>query len=203
MKPRPKVFIISGPSGVGKTTIAKRILAEVEGIQKTVSSTTRRRRGEDESSDYRFITRKKFLKLVEEGAFLEWAQVLNNFYGTPREEVERILADGKDVLLCIDVQGAKQIRKKIPQAISIFILPPNLAALKRRLLKRGEASSQIARRLALAKKELQMLKNYDYWVVNDLLEKAVELVKYIIYAERLKVEDERIKEVLDVICKDR
>lgn len=203
MKSRGKVFIISGPSGAGKTTIAEAVLKELKDIRKTVSCTTRKpRKGERDGKDYRFLTKGEFEKLIEEEAFLEWASILGNLYGTLKADVNSILGDGKDALLCIDVQGAKQVKEKLPRAISIFILPPNLGELKERLIKRGEEEKEVERRLRLARKEIREIYRYDYYVVNDDLKKAVELVKYIISAEKSRVDRGRAKEVLKDVLRE-
>ena len=203
MKPRGKVFIISGPSGVGKTTIAEAILKELKDVRKTISCTTRGpRKGERDGKDYRFLAKEEFEKLIKKGAFLEWASILGNLYGTLKAEVDGILRGGKDALLCIDVQGAKQVKEKLPQAISIFILPPNLGELKKRLIKRGEEEKEVERRLKLAKREVKEIYRYDYYVVNDDLKKAIELVKYIICAEKNRVEREKAKEVLKDVLRE-
>jgi len=187
MKRKGKIFIISGPSGAGKTTIARKILREIKDLRRSISCTTRnRRRGERNNIDYRFITKQRFDELIKQNAFLEWARVLSNFYGTLEKDVTATLQKGNDILLCIDVQGAEEVSKKMPEAISIFIRPPNLKELKRRLIERGESLKEVDKRLALAKQELQKASSYDYIVTNDSLQKALEMIKYIIYAQRGK-----------------
>ncbi|HDL10232.1 MAG TPA: guanylate kinase [Candidatus Omnitrophica bacterium] len=202
MKFKNRLFIISGPSGVGKTTISHLLLKSVPKLQKTISCTTRERRpGEVEGKDYYFISRKEFQSLIAKDAFLEWAKVLNDFYGTLKKEVITIMRSGKDALLCIDVQGAEQVKSKIPSACTIFILPPSYSELKNRMEKRNEKKEVISRRLKLAIREIKKVYNYDYYVINDELNKAVKLIKYIIYAQRAKVERKIVKEVLkDVLC---
>ena len=202
MKFKNRLFIISGPSGVGKTTISHLLLKSVPKLQKTISCTTRERRpGEVEGKDYYFISRKEFQSLIAKDAFLEWAKVLNDFYVTLKKEVITIMRSGKDALLCIDVQGAEQVKSKIPSACTIFILPPSYSELKNRMEKRNEKKEVIARRLKLAIREIKKVYNYDYYVINDKLNKAVTLVKYIIYAQRARVERKIVKEVVkDVLC---
>lgn len=188
---------------MGKTTIAKKVLKEIKGIQRTISCTTRKRRREEVNGrDYWFMTRENFTRLIKKGAFLEWARVLDNYYGTLKKDVKQIVSKGNDVLLCIDVQGAEQILKKIPDAVSIFILPPSLRILKKRLLERGDSCPEVKRRLILAKSELRMLGYYNYWIINDVLSKSIKLLKYIIYAERVKAESGKVEEVMNVICKN-
>jgi guanylate kinase len=203
MKFRNNLFIISGPSGVGKTTISKLLLKKMPHLQKTISCTTREKRPREvDGRDYYFISKKEFQKLIARGAFLEWAKVLDDFYGTLKKEVKRITESGNDALLCIDVQGADQVKKKLPHACSIFILPPSYSELKIRMEKRREKEEIIARRLKLAVKEIKKVYNYDYYVINDELNKAVKSIQYIIYAHRAKVERRIIKEVLkDVLRK--
>ncbi len=202
MKFRNRLFIISGPSGVGKTTISRLLLKKVPKLQKTISCTTREKRpGEVDGKDYYFISQKEFQSLIAKNAFLEWAKVLNEFYGTLKKEVTTIMKSGKDALLCIDVQGAEQVKSKVPSACSIFILPPSYSELKNRMEKRNEKKEVISRRLKLAVREMKKVYNYDYYVINDELNKAVKLIKYIIYAQRAKVERKIVKEVLkDVLC---
>ena len=161
-------------------------------MRRSISCTTRsKRRGERNNIDYRFITKQRFDEMVKQNAFLEWACVLDNFYGTLGEDVTAILQKGNDALLCIDVQGAEEVSKKNPEAVSIFILPPDLTELKRRLIERGEPLKEVDKRLALAKQELQKAGNYDYIVINDRLHKALEMIKSIIYAQRCKTEKKR------------
>lgn len=189
MKTKNKIFIISGPSGVGKTTISRHILKKVPGIKPNISCTTRPpRKGEQEGRDYKFITPEAFLALRKKDAFLEWAEVLSHFYGTLKRDVQAIMRQGQDVLLCIDVQGAEQVRQKVLSAVTIFILPPSLKVLRERLELRGEKRQEIASRIALARKEVKQAYNYDYIVVNDVLSQAVKSVIHIVYAERSRVE---------------
>jgi len=199
------LFIISGPSGVGKTTIARLLLKKVPSLKKTVSCTTREKRpGEVDGRDYHFISPREFQQLIAKGAFLEWARVLDDFYGTLKSEVRKITRAGHDALLCIDVQGAEQVKEKLPSACSIFILPPSYSELKLRMEKRKEKEGIILKRLKLARKEIKKVYNYDYYVVNDELNKAVKLIQYIIYAQRAKVERHIIKEVVrNVLCELR
>ncbi|MDP8216288.1 MAG: guanylate kinase [Candidatus Kaelpia imicola] len=188
MNREAKLFIISGPSGVGKTTIAQKLFQEVEGLVGSISCTTRERRGaERDGIDYRFISSGKFQDLIKEGAFLEWAGILESLYGTLRDDIEAQIAAGNDVLLCIDVQGAAQVLKEKPDTVAIFIMPPNIEELRIRLLNRGESEGEIERRIDLAKKEIERVSHYHRVVYNDVLHKAVDLVKSIVYAERQKM----------------
>ena len=179
------VYILSAPSGTGKTTVGELLLKEIPYLERVITATTRKpREGEKDGVDYYFLSEEEFLKRIEKDYFLEWAKVYKYYYGTPKEEVERITSKGKDALLIIDVQGAFQVKKKLPNAIAIFLLPPSFEELKRRLLKRGE--KEIELRLEWAKSEIPCAKFFDYVVVNDVLERAVEEIKSITVANRRK-----------------
>lgn len=182
------VFVLSAPSGAGKTTLCNRLLSGKLGLVRSVSLTTRLpRRGEKEGRDYFFVSKEAFQKRRRKGYFLEWTSVLGEIYGTPRWFVEKTLRRGEDILLSIDVQGALQIKRLYPQGILIFILPPSLKTLESRLQKRStEKNSQIAKRIRLAKRELSFAKYYDYIVVNDNLEEAQDRLRSIIIAERCR-----------------
>ncbi len=189
MKGRPLIFVISAPSGGGKTTICRSIIRVCPGVKFSTSLTTRKRReGERKNFDYHFVSQKEFLKKIKQNAFVEWAAVLKNYYGTLKKNIEVPLKQGKDVILNIDIQGALQIKKVYPEAILIFILPPSLNVLKKRLVGREtDSQHEIKKRLNLAHKELSFVKNYDYAVINDSLKKAVRKVESIIIAERCRV----------------
>jgi len=179
------VYILSAPSGAGKTTVGNLLLREVPYLEKVITVTTRSpREGEKHGVDYYFLSEDEFLKKIEKGEFLEWARVYRYYYGTPKSEVERILSQGKDALLIIDVQGAFQVKEKFPNAVSIFLLPPSLGELKKRLTLRGER--EIEERLEWAKKEIPCAKHFDYVVVNNVLEKAIEEIKSIMLSNRRK-----------------
>lgn len=186
-----KLFVISGPSGAGKGTICKRIIEETS-AEVSVSATTRKpREGEVEGVSYYFLTKEQFMAKVETGGFLEYAEVFENYYGTPLEPVEKKLAEGKDVILEIDIQGAMKVKEKCPYGIFIFILPPSLKMLKERLVGRGTETEEVVKlRLSKAMKEMSFVEKYDYAVTNGNLEKAVENVKSIITAEHLRVPED-------------
>ncbi len=189
MKSRPLIFVISAPSGGGKTTICRSIIRVCSGVKLSTSLTTRKRReGERKNFDYHFVSQKEFLKKIKQNAFAEWATVLKNYYGTLKKNIEAPLKQGKNIILNIDTNGALQIKKIYPEAILIFILPPSLDVLKKRLVgRKTDSQHEIKKRLNLARKELSFVKNYDYAIVNDSLKKAIRKVESIIIAERCRV----------------
>jgi guanylate kinase len=181
------LFIVSAPSGTGKTSILKRVIDQVERLEFSVSHTTRPpRKGEQEGRDYHFVNRQTFERMIEEEAFLEWATVHDNYYGTALEPVEEKLRHGFDVILDIDVQGAEIVRQQSRiDYIDIFIAPPDATELEARLRRRGTEDEQsIATRLANSVEEMVQSSKYRYLVVNDRLEDAVSLLCAIIYAQR-------------------
>ena len=184
------LFILSGPSGVGKGTVRKKLFEEELDLQYSISMTTRdRRTGEVDGVDYFYKSREEFEKLVEEGELLEYAQYVNNYYGTPRKYVEETIEKGFDVFLEIEVQGAMQVKKNFPQGVFIFLFPPSLEELKNRIVNRGTESQELVlNRLKEARNEIEMMDAYDYVVVNDQVETAVDKVKAIIKSEHLKRE---------------
>ncbi len=199
MKKRGLLIILSGPSGAGKTTIERALLKKCKNLRASVSVTTRdRRKGEKDGKDYHFWSLKKFKNAVRAGRFLEYAEVFGNYYGTLEEYVLKDIGNGKNVLLTIDVQGGKVVKKKLKDAVAVFVLPPSMKELERRLKRRGrDTLSDIEKRLNIAKREIAMAKMYDYFVINRNVEDAVNEVVNIIYVENnnnLK----RNKEILDV-----
>jgi guanylate kinase len=182
------VFIISAPSGSGKSTLVKRLLAEVEGLTFSVSCTTRPPRGTEKPGEaYHFIDRTEFERQVQAGEFLEHADVFGNYYGTHKSSLEAAQRAGKDLVLDIDVQGAAQLRKRIPDAVSIFILAPSREILEQRLRARSQDSDEvILKRLHEAAREIENYGLYDYVLVNEDLEKAVASLKAIVGAERVR-----------------
>jgi len=183
-----KLFIISGPSGAGKGTICKRLIDETK-VEISVSMTTRQpREGEVEGKSYYFTTKEDFLKKVEADGFLEWAEVYGNYYGTPKAKVDEKLAAGIDVVLEIDIQGALNVKEVYPDGIFIFILPPSMAELRKRITGRGsETEESLKLRLSQTLKEVSYIDKYDYCVVNGELEEAVARVKSIVVAEHSRV----------------
>ncbi len=183
-----RLFVISGPSGTGKGTICKELIKD-DKIRLSVSMTTRNpREGEVHGVSYYFATKEEFLQKIEAGGFLEYAEVFGNYYGTPKIEVLELLDEGIDVLLEIDVQGALQIKDVYPEAVLVFILPPSMAELRARLTGRGtETQDVVKRRLGEAAKEISSVKQYDYAVINDDLDEAIENVKMVIKASHFGV----------------
>jgi guanylate kinase len=182
------LFILSAPSGAGKTTLYNGLREIYPEIQLSVSCTTRaRRRGEISGRDYRFITEAEFEDLKRRGEFAEWARVHDYCYGTPRRPLDRAIGAGRDMLLDIDVQGARQIKLAYPSAVSIFLLPPSRRELRRRLAARGtDDNGIIRRRLANARGEIGEIIRYDYYVVNREVSDAVKVLSAIVEAERAK-----------------
>ena len=188
MSSLPIVIVVSGPSGAGKSTILQRALAEIPRLRFSVSHTTRPPRpGERDGIDYHFVSREEFLRLAVDEKFLEWAEVHGQRYGTARSEYARAAADGVDLLLDLDVQGAESVRAKFFDAVSVFILPPSYGDLELRLRSRGPSDeAAYARRLKVAREELQLFPKYDYAIINDDLDESAESLKAIIRAARCR-----------------
>lgn len=180
------LFVLSGPSGVGKGTVLEHLMEDFKDINYSISATTRTPREEEISGeDYFFVSLDKFLEMKEKDEFLETACVHGNYYGTPRAFVEDCLSKGEDIILEIDIQGAKQIKEKFSNAVYIFLLPPNYEELKNRLKKRdSETKQSLKTRLENASEEIGEIKNYDYTIVNDKIKNTVEAVKKVIKKER-------------------
>jgi guanylate kinase len=183
------VIVVSAPSGAGKTTILARVLRDLGGIRFSVSHTTRAPRGaERDGVEYHFVDEAAFETLREEGGLLEWAEVHGNLYGTGVAEIERASAAGVDILLDLDVQGAAQVRSRVRDAVTVFILPPSYEVLERRLRGRGQDDeATIRRRLAAAGREIDAFEKYDFAIVNDDLDACVEELKSIVRAARCRV----------------
>lgn len=183
-------FVITGPSGVGKTTIMDRALEGDERLAYSISHTTRNKRsGEVDGEDYHFVDRREFEEIIENDGFLEWAEFCGDYYGTSREEIESIKREESDPFLDIDVQGARQLRSDPSlDAVFVFLAPPSLKELKRRITDRGaETEDTIEKRISIARKELSRIPEFDYLIVNKELKKAVSDLEAVIRAERLRV----------------
>jgi guanylate kinase len=194
------LIVLSGPSGTGKGTICKELLRSVPNLHYSVSATTRTpREGEENGINYWFITKDEFQTMVENDELLEWAEVYGNFYGTPRRYVQNQLDSGMDVVLEIDIQGAMQIKKKFPQGVFIYVVPPSLDELAERIHKRGTDSLEsIKKRLSCASHELASAHNYHYVIVNDDVQAAVTKVGSILVAEKCRVK--RNVDLIEHVC---
>jgi guanylate kinase len=194
-QPSGLLFIVSAPSGTGKTTLVERLVQCVPNLRMSRSYTSRAARaGELDGVDYNFISRERFEVMIGEQAFLEWADVFGSYYGTAAADTDAALAHGEDVVLVIDVQGARQVRSQGCEVVSIFVLPPSSTILEQRLRGRSKDSDdQIARRLAVARSEVDEYSQYDYVVINDELNSAVERLQAIITAERARTQRMRPK----------
>ena len=186
---RGLLFIVSAPSGTGKTTLVERLVQGLPNLHMSRSYTSRpARAGEQDGVDYNFISRERFDAMARDGAFLEWADVFGNCYGTSAADTEAVLARGEDVVLVIDVQGARQVRSRGIETVGIFVLPPSAAILEQRLRGRSKDSEeQIRQRLDVACREINEVAQYEYAVVNDELETAVSRIGAIVLAERARV----------------
>lgn len=195
------LIVVSGPSGAGKGTICKRLLEKNPNLGYSISATTRApRTGEVNGVNYWFLSKEEFQKMIAEDDLLEWAEVYGNYYGTPAQKVKDSLAEGKNILLEIDTQGAALVRKKFPEGVYIYILPPSLEELKRRIIGRGTDSAEsIERRLSCAREEMGCAsEQYNYLVLNDEVELAVERVETIIEAEQYQIK--RNLNLLKAVC---
>ncbi len=185
------LLVVSGPSGVGKGTICGRLLQELSDVQFSVSATTRApRKGEHDGTDYFFVSLTEFKRMQATGELLEWAEVFGNYYGTPRQAVQRALDEGKDILLEIDIQGALQVKAAFPECVLVFVWPPTYQELERRIRQRGtETPESLACRLKKSRLEMAQVVNYDYVVVNQpgQVEAAVSEVRAILVAEKARV----------------
>lgn len=196
---RGKTFIVSGPSGVGKSTVLKALLERRKNVYFSVSATTREiRPGEEDGVHYHFLEVDTFRQWIARGDFLEYAEYVGNFYGTPKQYVDEAMDRGEDVILDIEIQGAIQVKSKRPETVSVFIAPPSWAELERRLTERGtDSPDKVQKRLLRAKVEFQTAHTYDYFVINDNVENAVRELDAIMTAEHCKP-----KERMEIISGD-
>ncbi|SHE56909.1 guanylate kinase [Thermoanaerobacter uzonensis DSM 18761] len=189
-KKKGLLIVLSGPSGAGKGTICKALMEKEKDLKLSISATTRQpRSGEIEGKNYFFKSEEEFEKMIENDSFLEWAKVYDHYYGTPKDFVLKNLEEGNDVVLEIDIQGALKIKEKFPEGVFIFILPPSMEELKNRIKKRGtETEEEIIKRFKSAYEELNYVSKYNYVVINDSVEEAVEKIRAIIIAEKCRVD---------------
>ena len=183
------LVVISGASGTGKGTVCSALMESLPEMAYSISATTRQpRKGEQDGVNYYFLSKEDFRKMIAEDGFLEWAEVYGNYYGTPRKKVQEKLAGGQDILLEIDTQGALNVMEKYPAGVFIFLVPPSLEELERRIRKRGtETTESLEARLGAAKKEIGIGRKYTYVVMNDTVDSAVERIRAILTAERCRV----------------
>ncbi len=204
IKKRGLLLVVSGPSGTGKGTICKKMVGMNDAIKLSVSATTRQPRlGEKEGISYYFKTREEFEKMVENGEFLEHAMIYDNYYGTPKQAIVDQLDAGVDVILEIEMQGARQIREVCPDAVFVFILPPSLDELKHRIVGRGtETKEQIEKRFNSAYNEIKLLGDYDYFVFNNIVDKSAEEIFEIIKSEKSRVARYK-KDIFDMFEREK
>jgi guanylate kinase len=183
------LFIVSAPSGAGKTTLVERVVEQTPHLKMSRSYTSRpARQGEIDGVDYNFVTRPRFEAMMAAGEFLEWADVFGNLYGTSDADTRHVLAAGEDVVLVIDVQGARKVRRRGAEAITVFVMPPSYAALEQRLRGRSKDSEEaIQRRLEVAREEVASFEEYDFIVINDELSSAADRLRAIVLAERARL----------------
>ncbi|MGB9678956.1 MAG: guanylate kinase [Thermoanaerobacteraceae bacterium] len=184
------LIVLSGPSGAGKGTVCKALLEKEKNLKLSISATTRKpRKNEIEGENYFFTSVDNFQNMIENNSLLEWAKVYDNYYGTPTDFVLKNLDEGKDVILEIDIQGALKIKDKFPEGVFIFIMPPSMEELKNRIKKRGtETEEEILKRFKSAYEEINFVSRYNYVVINDNIDSAVEKIKSIIIAEKCRVD---------------
>jgi len=194
MKSKGLLIVFSGPSGAGKDTILRKLLEKNPNIRLSVSATTRQpRQGEVQGSDYFFVDKNEFARMVQQNEMIESAEYCGNFYGTPCKPIDGWLANGDDVILEIEVQGGSQIKNKCPDSVSVFILPPSFAVLEQRLKDRKtESEEAVQKRLETARKEILEAVHYDYAVINDTVDHAVDEIIHIICAEKHKVKRDNL-----------
>jgi len=185
---RGRLFVVSAPSGAGKTTLVERLVQTTPGLRMSRSYTSRPARpGEADGVDYHFVSRERFEAMIAGDQFLEWAEIFGHLYGTSTVDTERALHEGADLVLVIDVQGARQVRRQRLPVVSVFVLPPSFDALQQRLRGRSKDSDdQIRRRLDVAREEVNAVKEYEYVVVNDEIDACVERIRAIVLAERAR-----------------
>lgn len=196
------LFVISAPSGGGKSTIAAAVRKRVEGLGYSISHTTRKpRRDEQDGVDYHFVDNRTFTTMIDEGAFLEWARVYDHRYGTSLAEINELRASGCDILLDVDVQGGRNIKSRFPESVLIFLIPPSLQVLEQRLRDRGTDDDAVIRgRMEQAADDIRNCAWYDYLIVNDMLDKAIDETQSVILSERCRTDRQlpQIKKMFDL-----
>jgi len=187
---RGTIFVVSGPSGSGKSRVIREVLSKVSEIEFSISATTRERRQyEVDGRDYYFVTHDRFAEMIRNHEFLEYAEVYGNLYGTPREYIDRKTASGVDIIMDVDIQGARQIRANCPEAVLLFLLPPSIDVLSARIEKRdSDDQASVERRMRSAVEEIRCIDTYDYAIVNDRLDECVANVVHIVRAERSRTD---------------
>lgn len=205
MKRRGLLIVVSGPSGVGKGTICKELFKSSDDIHLSVSVTTRAaREGEVHGKNYFFISKEAFQSMIENDELLEYAQVYDNYYGTPKGFVMDQLEEGRDILLEIDIQGALQVKERYPEGVFVFIVPPSMEELRNRIVGRGtETLEAINKRFSSAYDEIDLMSNYDYYIINDTVQKATKRLQCILEAERYRILPENVTELIQELKEEK
>lgn len=205
MKRRGLLIVVSGPSGVGKGTICKELFKSSDDIHLSVSVTTRAaREGEVHGKNYFFISKEAFQSMIENDELLEYAQVYDNYYGTPKGFVMDQLEQGRDILLEIDIQGALQVKERYPEGVFVFIVPPSMEELRNRIVGRGtETLEAINKRFSSAYDEIDLMSNYDYYIINDTVQKATKRLQCILEAERYRILPENVTELIQELKEEK
>lgn len=199
MKNKGILIVISGPTGAGKSEIISALVEKNKDLYLSISDTTRAKKSKDiEGKKYNFISRQEFFKKVDQGAYLEWAEVYQDYFGTPKHIINKKLAEGKDVILAIDIKGALQIKEKYEEAVFIFILPPSVKVLKERIMdNKVESTEALTRKFNSAYAEIQSISKYNYGVISNNIEEAVNRIEHIILAEKCRVD--RVRDSIDIL----
>ncbi len=205
MMRRGLLIVVSGPSGVGKGTICKELFKSSDDIHLSVSVTTRAaREGEVHGKNYFFISKEEFLHMIENDELLEYAQVYDNFYGTPKKFVMEQLDIGRDILLEIDIQGALQVKEKYPEGVFVFIVPPSMEELRNRIVGRGtETLEAINKRFSSAYDEIDLMSNYDYYIINDTVQHATKKLQNILEAERYRILPQYVTQLIQELKEEK
>ena len=199
MKNKGILIVISGPTGAGKSEIISALVEKNKDLYLSISDTTRAKKPKDiEGKKYNFISRQEFFKKVDQGAYLEWAEVYQDYFGTPKHIINKKLAEGKDVILAIDIKGALQIKEKYEEEVFIFILPPSVKVLKERIMdNKVESTEALTRKFNSAYAEIQSISKYNYGVISNNIEEAVNRIEHIILAEKCRVD--RVRDSIEIL----